>query len=134
MEEAESTPLPQNLASVASEDGTPIVGSSVSASSAFYDAIDNWVFYGQPYLNEVLTQVFKKGEIDKMTRLLLFSILGGFSQSFSNSWKISDYENEVRFSEAFAAGMTRLSMTPEISAMAENFIKTQVDEKIGGMV
>ena len=131
MEEAESTPLPHNLAS---EHGTPIVGSSVSASSAFYNSIDNWVFYGQPYLNEVLSQVFKKGEIDKMTRLLLFSILGGFSQAFSNSWKISDYENEVRFSEAFAAGMTRLSMTPEISAMAENFIKGHVDEKVGGMV
>lgn len=129
MEEADS-----NAHILASDFGnSPHLGSD-SASSAFYTSIDNWVFYGQPYLNDVLTQVFKKGELDKMTKLLLFSIMGGFSQAFSNSWKISDYQDEMRFSEAFAAGMTRLSMTPEISAMAENFIQTQVNAKVGEMV
>ena len=106
-----------------------------SDNSELYQAIDEWVYAGQPLFDEVLTQLFRLGNLDKMTKLTLFSIAGGFSRAFSTRWKQSEApEDHIRLSESIMAGMTRLSMTPEISAMAENMIQSKVNEKVGDLV
>tara|TARA_R110000803_G_scaffold127389_3_gene194839 strand:+ start:456 stop:794 length:339 start_codon:yes stop_codon:yes gene_type:complete len=108
----------------------PASSSSSGASPSTRQALDEWSTVGQPALMKLFSVLHRDQVIEDPTlRILMFSIVGAYTNYFSKEWVLTQ---DIHF--AHASALSRVMSNPEVAGLATKFMGDMVAGKVEELI